>query len=267
MNKAIYYKALQLKKKYRNTEDYVHLEVNELRQAAKYLEKLKSLGIQYTYPGHFNYPRTFEKMIEAPLFLEYIGSPCWNTYQFISVVGSRDCHELSLDWINTQLIKFLMVENVGVVSGGARGIDMNSHLACLRSKRPTIAVIPSGLGHIYPRQLSSIQADVISHGGALVSEFSYDEQIKKSYFYFRNRIIANLGQVCLVVQAGLKSGTMLTVHHALQNGRPVITVPSHPGLIQFSGNLKLIDDGAVSVTDCLSLHEFWKSEVWSRSVF
>lgn len=269
METAILFKALQRKNKYRNSESLMvapavtAFSAVELRQAESYLSHLKKQGIQYTYPGDINYPQAFYKMIEPPLFIEFMGAPVWNTNHFMAVVGSRDCHDLTARWMETQLLHFLKIENIGVVSGGARGVDIKAHAVSLRAQRPTVAVLPSGLSQIYPSEFKSLVAPILNCGGAVISEFETHQKIHKSFFYFRNRLIAAMGKICLVTQAGLKSGTLLTVHHALQNGRPVATIPSHPLLNEFSGNLKLISDGAVTIQDCVSLYDFWKAESWS----
>lgn len=269
MNKAILFKALQRRNKYRNPDHILDLVTAEcfsdleIQNASQYIEDIKACGIKHTYPGAPDYPDAFYKMVEPPLFLEYIGHPAWQTHKLISVVGSRDCHDLTADWLNTQLLHFLKIETVGLVSGGARGVDMKSHLVSLRAQKPTIAFLPCGLSQIYPHEFKHLVAEIVKNGGAVVSEFEMNQKIHKSFFYFRNRLIAAMGKVCLVAQAGLKSGTMLTVHHALQNGRPVMTIPSHPRLKEFAGNLKLINEGAAPITDSVSLYEFWKAESWS----
>ncbi len=263
------FKALQRSHKYRNPDhifeltDSMVFSKNELQSASHYIDKLQALGVRYTYPGDENYPLSFYKMIEPPLFFEYMGQPCWNQMASLSVVGSRDCHDLTTKWINTQLIPFLKIEEVALVSGGAIGVDLKCHVAALRSSRPTVVVLPCGLSEIYPKDIQYLVAEIINGGGAVISEFEQHQKIHKSFFYFRNRLIAALGRVCLVMQAGIKSGTMLTVHHALQNGRPVVTIPAHPGLIEFAGNIKLINEGAFSITDSLGLYDFWKGESWS----
>lgn len=269
MNKAVLFKALQRRNRYRNPENILDLTKesffsrDELYQSEKYLSHLVNQGIKYTYPGDEFYPDLFYKMIEPPLFLEFKGRPVWKNTKMLSVVGSRNCHDLTTQWLNTQLLRFLKIEDICLVSGGARGVDLKSHLVSLRAEKPTVAVLPCGLSEVYPFEFKSIVDDVIAGGGAVMSEFEMYQKIHKSFFYFRNRLIASLGKVCLVAQAGLKSGTLLTVHHALQNGRPVITIPSHPSLSEFAGNIKLINDGAVGVTDCVSLYDFWKAESWS----
>lgn len=271
MNKAILFKALQTRYKYRNPNyilnmpDSTVFSEKEISDAVNYLQRLERVGIRYTYPGEDNYPTAFYKMIEPPLFLEYMGSPCWKAMDFISVVGSRDCHDLTSHWLNTHLVHFLKLDYLGLVSGGAKGVDMKSHMACLRAGRPTVVVLPCGLNEMYPKEIKYIVTEILNSGGAIISEFEMDQKIHKSFFYFRNRLISAMGRMCLVAQAGIKSGTMLTVHHALQNGRPVAAIPSHPGLNEFAGNVKLINEGAFPITDCLSLYDFWRAEAWSGS--
>lgn len=269
MNPAILFKALQRRNKYRNSENRLNppeaaiFSKSELLQSESYLKQIEKQGIRYTYPGESHYPMDFYKMIEPPLFIEFLGHPVWSSVEFMSVVGSRDCHDLTARWMDTQLLHFLKLENVGIVSGGARGVDIRAHSVSLRAQKPTIAILPSGLSCIYPTEFRSLVAPITENGGAVMTEFETDQKIHKSFFYFRNRLIAALGKVCLVTQAGLKSGTLLTVHHALQNGRPVATIPSHPLLVEFSGNLKLIHDGAAVIQNCVTLYDFWKAESWS----
>ena len=90
--------------------------------------------------------------------------------------------------------------------------------------------------------------------------------VRRNYFYFRNRLIAAFSQITLVVQAEKKSGTFLTVHHALQNGKTILTVPAHPMMSSFSGNQHLMKEGAFFVSDRQALHDFWEAESWSGPV-
>lgn len=273
MNQAIYFKALQNKNYYRNSDSIetllekalVSFSSLELEKAARYIESLESKKINYTYPGHENYPQAFHFMKEPPLFLEFVGNPCWNEFSFLTVVGSREKHMLTHEWMELELSKALADLNIGVVSGGAVGVDQWAHLTCVKHHKPTVVVLPSGLDSIYPESLKSLRAGILESGGALLTEFSQGHRIHKSNFYFRNRLIVALGKVCLVVQAKEKSGTFLSVHHALENGVPVVTIPAHPYLPEFSGNIKLMNDGAPLITNSSDLIDFWLAESWSSS--
>jgi DNA processing protein len=77
-------------------------------------------------------------------------------------------------------------------------------------------------------------------------------------------LIAALGELTLIVQASLKSGSLLTVHHCLENGKPLLVIPSHPEIIGFEGNLKLIREGAYPITSEQDLLDFWNAEFHAK---
>ncbi len=273
MNNAIIFKWLQRKFKFRNPESIMvppqGLEIStcERNEILKYLEVLSENGIFWTYPSHIDYPLAFYKMKEPPLFIEYIGKPVWKQSSLISVVGSRKIHRLTQQWISTELTSFVEQARVSVVSGGAIGVDQASHLASLKAKLPTVVVLPSGLDQIYPTNLKQLKDEILFQGGCFLSEFEFNQQVRKNYFFLRNRLIAAFSEITLIVQATERSGTMLTVHHALEFGRPVLVVSSHAMIPEFSGNKKLIKEGALFIQDKDDLLEFWHAESWSGLVF
>lgn len=275
MKHALYFKALQRKLKYRNPDAILHADQMqsfvftqfELDDANVYIKHLESINIQYTYPGHVNYPQQFYKMIEPPLFIEYIGQPCWLNFQTLSVVGARKIDKLTIQWMDMHLKEFLQIKgDVAIVSGGAEGVDILSHVISLKINRPTLVVLPCGLHEIYPQRLKLLKDQIIQSGGCLLTEFELNQTVRKNYFYFRNRIIAGFSALTLVVQAERKSGSFLTVHHALQNGKTVLTVPSHPMMSSFSGNQYLMKEGAFFVSASQDLLDFWEAESWSGPV-
>lgn len=236
---------------------------SEYRAAQLYIEQLELRGIRYTHPNCSDYPALFLRMKEPPLFFEYIGRPLWLENDFLSVVGSRDMAELTESWMKKNLEEFLCENLVGVVSGGAHGVDQLAHSIAIKNNRPTIFVLPSGLVRLYPANLKKIKEEQMSSEVCFISEFEFDQPVVKMNFYVRNRLIAALGLMTLVTQASLKSGSLLTVHHALEIGRPVMTVPAHPELIGFEANLKLLHDGAAMIKSSQDLCDIWKSESWT----
>ncbi len=273
MTNAIYFKWLQRKNKFRNPDsvikkpEFFNIPQSEIIEIQKYLNILHIKHISYTYPSHINYPQAFYQMKEPPLFLEYIGEPIWNQGPMISVVGSRKCHILTRNWIQTELYQYLCESKMTVVSGGAHGVDQAAHLIAIKAQVPTIVVLPTGLNNLYPKDLSDLKNEILYNRGCFISEFEMDQHVHRNFFYLRNRLIAALGSFCLIAQAGEKSGTMLTVHHALEFGRAVLTIPSHPSMIDFSGNKKLIREGAYMVFETTDLHVFWQAEQWSGPGF
>jgi len=235
---------------------------SEYNAAKSYIQDLAKYNIRYTHPEKDDYPEKFFMMKEPPLFFEYIGEPIWQNYEFISVVGSREIHTITEQWMRLHLSEFVKNENVGIVSGGAKGVDQLSHLIAIKNKAPTIFILPSGLLHLYPKSLASIRSEYRNQNICFISEFEIHQALHKSHFYFRNRLIAALGDLTLVAQASLKSGSLLTVHHCLEIGKPVVTIPAHPEMSGFDGNLKLLYEGAYLVRDSTDLREFWRAENW-----
>lgn len=266
MQKAILFKILHRRLKFRNPNHWIQIPedliyTEEEYQAAKgYIEQLTRRGIAFSFPECANYPKAFLRMKEPPLFFEYIGEPIWQSQQLLSVVGARDVQVMSEQWMRLHLGPFVQEKKVGIVSGGANGVDQFAHLTAIKNNASTIAVLPSGLMQMYPRSLTHLfrdQKDRI----CFLSEFEMNQPVHKAHFYFRNRLIAALGFFTLVVQSSLRSGSMLTVHHCLEVGKPVVTVPAHPQMAGFEGNIKLLQEGAFLVRGFDDLRDFWKAEL------
>jgi DNA processing protein len=268
MIKAVLFKILQRRNKYRNSESVVHVSSDmnysqkEFEEASSYLRLLHQNGIKFTYPGDEKYPKQLLKMKEPPLFLEYIGDPLWCSFNSLSVVGSREIETATATWIKEHLEKFLTESKdvISIVSGGATGVDQLAHFTAIKAGKPTVFVLPSGLMNLYPRGLDKFMKMSSSSPVCFLSEFELTQQIHKSHFYFRNRIIAALGEMTLVAQASMRSGTLLTVHHCLEIGRPVLVIPAHPAMHGFAGNIKLLQDGAYLISNFHDLHEIWVAE-------
>lgn len=268
MKTAILFKVIQRRLKFRNPKSLVQIPDNfeftdaEFISAKEYLSYLEKHQIFYAYPGAPDYPDEFLKMNEPPLFFEYLGNPLWRDHFFLSVIGSRQMHILSENWLKTHLDRFVEHQIAGIVSGGANGVDQLAHLIAIKNNCPTLIVLPSGLLSLYPKSLEDIKR-LANKNVCFISEFETHQKINKSHFYFRNRLIAALGKATLVIQSSLKSGSFLTVHHCLDIGKPILTIPTHPGILGFDGNLKLIFDGAAMIRDFEDLRDFWYAENWT----
>lgn len=278
MNEAQLFKALHRQLKFRNPDSIIQISPDsdifqktihkltqkQLDESSSYLDQLRELEISYTYPGHYAYPSHFYQMLEPPLFLEYIGHPVWLDHQILSVVGSRKIHPWTEKWLYEVIPEFLnSTELMAVASGGAIGVDQCAHWAAVKSLKPTIVVLPCGVRNLYPLSLQKIKDYVLEYKGVYLSEFEYQQPVRKHLFFYRNRLIAALGKMTLVAQAELRSGSLLTVHHALANGRSVVTLPAHPMMMEFSGNLHLIKEGCFYVANSEDLLNFWEAESWS----
>ncbi|MEK6628798.1 MAG: DNA-processing protein DprA [Bdellovibrionota bacterium] len=268
METAVLFKIIQRRFKFRNPnhltvlpKNFIYTE-NEYKSARSYIQDLAKYNIKYSHPEKDDYPEEFFKMKEPPLFFEYYGEPIWKNTEFISVVGAREIHSITEQWLRAHLSDFVKNNKVGIVSGGAKGVDQLSHLIAIKNLAPTLFILPSGLLHLYPQSLNLIKTEHMNVNICFLSEFEIHQKLHKSHFYFRNRLIAALGGITLVAQASLKSGSLLTVHHCLEMGKAVVTIPAHPEMSGFDGNLKLLYDGAYLVRNFIDLHEFWKAEHW-----
>jgi len=211
-------------------------------------------GIQFTVPGSWDYPQAFIHNLDTPpLFLTYIGNPAWTQKASLGVVGSRKLSLLTKEWMETELLGFLKNQKICVISGGARGVDQLAHLCALRARCPTYVFLPSGLECIYPKDMADWKENILSLGGAYLSEYWPTEMIKKHYFIERNRLIAAMADFVLIVQGERKSGTLLTAQWALDLGRDIGVLPGHPMDPLFSGNLELLRSGVPVVMDAQDL--------------
>ena len=210
-------------------------------------------GYQITWPGEACYPGSFLYFDDSPSVLTYMGNLKSEPGLPVTVVGSRKSSEIALHWMDFFLPKVIQEQSVWVVSGGARGVDQKAHSIAVRLKTPTICFLPSGLDHFYPSGLNYLRASILDNGGGFVSCFPPHFKMQKFCFHIRNRLMACFSSLVLVLQAEVRSGTMLTARKALDCGIPVGTIPGPPLSPSFTGNLQLLYDGAFLLRDGLDL--------------
>ncbi len=224
------------------------------------IDKQRQLGVLFTYPTHIHYPPAFANLVKPPLLLSFKGSPVWLNHDFLSVVGSRNPSSSSIQWMEVHLSQILRTHNIGLASGGAHGIDQKAHLLCLFNKRPTIVFAPSGVSELYPKTLSFFAEQILEQGGAIISEYSPTEKMQKGFFVQRNRLISGISKAVLLVEAGRRSGTMITANYAIEQSKPLWVIPSHPFDTKSLGGLDLLQEGATMVRDAEDLNLFIGTE-------
>lgn len=189
-----------------------------------------------------NYPYLLKNIYDPPYLLFYKGRLPGPDDLLIGMVGSRKATAYGRHIAET-LAKDLANRGVWVVSGMARGIDTWSHRGCLEAGGNTLAVLGSGIDVIYPRENKDLFTK-ISQSGAVMSEFPIGAPPLPQHFPARNRIISGLSRGIVVVEAAEKSGSLITVDFALEQGRDVFAVPG-PVTGQMSrGTHRLIKQGA-----------------------
>lgn len=190
------------------------------------------------------YPLELKNTYNPPVLLFYQGNLDLLTKPKLAVVGARKCSEIGVK--SVQKIIHELGNQFTIISGLARGIDTSAHLAALKNGGTTIAVIGTGLDVYYPKENKAMQ-DYIAKNHLLLSEYGPGEQPLKFHFPERNRIISGLSQGVLVVEAKLRSGSLITCERAMEEGRDVFAVPGNILDGKSDGCHHLIQEGAKCV--------------------
>lgn len=201
-------------------------ELKRLKSAGpdKLLLRLEALEIQFCFMGDKDYPDLLANIPDPPDVLFYRGRMKADEGRAVSIVGSR--RETRYGRSQAYAVaKDLASQGVTVVSGLARGIDTAAHKGALDAKGRTIAVLGSGLSNIYPQENIQLAQDIIASGGAVVTELPPNTAPLAFRFPARNRIVSGLSHALLLAEAREKSGTLITVGHALDQGREVFAIP------------------------------------------
>lgn len=239
----------QKKLKNLDLKNYLDLNPNWPKECKRELLDLQRRRIGFSFWKAPNYPKIWEEMDFPPLFITYLGNLDLIYKKSLSIVGSRMPSEASHEWMSTYLYYYLKESQVCVVSGAARGVDQVSHEIAKWSGCDLIAILPSGLGRLYPQSYQKIIQEVNEKKYLLISEYAWDAEMRKYYFQQRNRLIASLSKVLLVVEARRRSGSLITARYALDMGKEVCTLPSCAMDMNRIGSLDLIYDGAKMIRD------------------
>jgi len=194
--------------------------------------------------GTGDYPEALSSLRDAPIFLWYRGNTSALLQPMVAIVGSRGATTAALNWAE-ETAATLAQAGVCVVSGLALGIDGAAHKGAVAHGR-TVAVMGTGPDIIYPARHKKLAED-ITRQGLLVTEFSPGTRAQARHFPSRNRIISGLSCATVVVEAGLRSGTMITARMAADQGRDVMALPGSPANTLSRGPHQLIREGAVLV--------------------
>jgi DNA processing protein len=193
------------------------------------------------------YPQLLKEIYDPPLVLFVRGNVDLLLLPKIAIVGSRNA-SISGREIAYKLAGQLISQFV-VTSGLALGIDGQAHLGALYQQGYTIAVVATGLDITYPARHKKLQKDIVENKGLIISEFAPGIAPKPGHFPKRNRLISGLSLGVLVVEASLKSGSLITARCALEQGREVFAIPSSIYNVQAKGCHWLIKQGAKLVED------------------
>jgi DNA processing protein len=241
----------------------------------KYMEENK-IDIINIYEE--NYPQILKQIYDPPISLYIKGNKNILNNKNIGIVGCRECTDYgkkSAKYFAYNLAK----QNINIVSGLAKGVDSYSHLGCLSTYQEnknyektnksgnlnidcgklnincgkTIAVVGNGLDMVYPKENIELANEILKSGGAIISEYPCGTKPDKMNFPARNRIISGISQGIIVVEAKEKSGTLITVDFALEQGRDVFVVPGNINSTNSVGTNDLIKQGAKLISSYMDV--------------
>lgn len=235
---------------------YAVLYKGDWKKIAKALdrkEEYQILECDYSFVtiGEPDYPKCFLDLECPPWILFYAGNLEWLNEPKVAIIGARNCSQSGLK--NTKQIVDRLKKRSVIVSGLAKGIDAAAHWSSLDEK--TIGIIGCGLDIVYPKENCSLY-ERMRREHLLISEYPPGVPPYARNFPWRNRLIAAACESVIVIEAGMKSGTMLTVNECLALGKEVYCLPQLFGEQKFAGCNYLISSGANILYDLQGLSTF-----------
>ncbi|AQS86782.1 DNA processing protein DprA [Neoasaia chiangmaiensis NBRC 101099] len=210
-----------------------------------------ALGGRIIIKGERDYPAQLVHVPDAPPVLSIMGNASLLSHRAVGIVGARNASAAGIRMAEV-IATELAAENICVISGLARGIDAAAHQAALY-RGLTVAAIAGGLDQVYPPEHVDLQKE-IAEKGCIVTEAPLGTIPQSRHFPRRNRLIAGMSLGCVIVEAALRSGTLITARLAAQYGREVFAVPGSPLDPRSRGGNNLLREGAwvtESVADIL----------------
>ncbi|MBV8255706.1 MAG: DNA-protecting protein DprA [Chitinophaga sp.] len=204
-------------------------------QEMKFIEKY---GVQVIFYGDDNYPIRLKHCADAPSLLYFKGNSPLHASRMVSIVGTRQPSPYGSK-VCVQLVQELCKAGITIVSGLAYGIDILAHRTAVEKGCPTIGVLAHGLDRIYPPAHMEIAREMM-HCGGLLTDYRSKTQPDKQNFPRRNRIVAGLTDATIVIESGLKGGSLITAELAGGYNRDVFCIPGHVDDWHASGCHELI---------------------------
>ena len=215
---------------------------DEWKKVDQILEKTEKSGARLIAYDDEKYPPLLKHIYDPPLILWCKGDLSALTYPGIAVVGTRNPGSYGLKQAELWTEK-LVQKGLCVNSGLAYGIDAKAHQTALDHGGKTIAVLGSGIDNIYPNKNRPLARRIVENGGVLLSEFPPGTKPDAKNFPGRNRIVSGMSHGVLVVESGVKGGSMITARYALDQNREVFVIPHQLGYMKGEGCNYLIQNG------------------------
>lgn len=197
-----------------------------------------SIGI-----GERAYPSLWYQLPQPPLLFFYQGALDLLNQPLITIVGTRQVSEYGVKACQ-EIVEAVIDQGWICVSGLAKGVDAVVHRACLaKQDKSTIAIVPTGLDQVYPNSHKDLQ-QALGQRHLLISEYLPNQTARKHHFIMRNRLLAGISPVTIIIEAAHKSGSLITANYALQANREIFALPGRITDTQALGCNQLIEAGA-----------------------
>lgn len=232
------------------------IRIFSIDDAEAVMERVEELGASFVAAGETGYPPLLDHIPGAPPLLCVTGNLALADLQAVAIVGARNASAGGRKFAR-QLSAELSEEGYLVVSGLARGIDTAAHEAAPNGR--TAAAIAGGIDNVYPPENADLQK-LIGENGLLLTEMLPGTVPRAEHFPRRNRIISGMSRAIIVVEAALRSGSLITARLAGEQGRDVFAVPGSPLDPRAEGTNKLIKEGATLLTRSAEVIESLRTE-------
>lgn len=230
--------------------------------AEQELNYIVSKNISVLHQQHQHYPQRLLQCSDAPQLLYYKGTANLNAEKTIAIIGTRKYTDYGQRLTNDLIDGLSKFSDILVVSGLAHGIDTIAHKASLKNNLQTVGVLGHGLNTIYPVANKNLAKEMIEHGG-LLTEFASHSKMNKGNFPARNRIVAGISDITIVVESDIKGGALITAYLANSYNREVAAFPGRAYDSKSSGTNMLIQKNlATLITSADDVLEFmgWQKQ-------
>jgi DNA processing protein len=207
--------------------------------------RVERAGARFVTPADPEYDNRLNDLRDPPACLFLLGRPLGDSPERVAIVGSRKCSNLGRD-VAQDLGRALVASGLAVVSGAAHGIDAAAHRGALQAAGRTVAVLGSGIDVVYPAS-SREMLERIAESGTIVSEYPPTTPAGPQHFPARNRIVVALARALVVVEGAAKSGSRISVDHALDLGREIFAIPGPVTSPLAETPLEMIREGATLI--------------------
>lgn len=227
-----------------------------LRKAQEELKFVEDKHIKVLYFRDDDYPQRLAHASDAPILLYTTGNCNLNAKHMISIVGTRRSTHYGANFVDTLVedLSGMLKDELVIVSGLAYGTDINAHRAAIKHGVPTVGVQACGLNKIYPAEHRSDAAHMVQSGGAIVSDYTSQDEIHRGNFLARNRIIAALSDCTVVAESAERGGSLVTASIAASYSRDVFALPGRVTDEYSKGcNRLIMNNQAAAITCALDL--------------